>query len=549
MNVQHAAATCTPPSGPPHASLGWCPKRYQDVEEIFLHPTHAHSLPQFSAPTGPGTWAVHWRICKSQLGFWLCFWNTMGLGQMAFGSFPQQKQTCHQFLGIVCNCHGNRNLGTAAGHQENSGFLWQHCLCRNPQCQIFQVQLLCRLDEETHPHVFVFPVVRNSKTHPWKVEHQSGPLEQTEIPGISPQVPNNAVNPATSGPFPVASVLAHIDQLGSLSLRHTTRNRYMNDLAHFHNLMEQYGLYPALTVKNVEFAIATWSLQGRKHDYIASKITALRYFLRCKEVVAPLWSPRITQLLRGVQNIAPHTPAPDPRLAVTEDILNQFLVFLPSLHKEYFCKAYEAMFRLAQYCMLRPSEYTVTSVIATNNTIALYQHCLQYNSLTWSDDAVTLTFASAKCRLPSQPFKLVFPWKLPNPVHNALVKFLAIWVRGIPFFTRPDGLGFCFAWVRKVFTTLAQKAGYDPIRYTLHALRMGGATERLVRVLSCFEVMQLGRWCAEDTAIRYFRPGKHALDPEVFFRLVNEINAARRSGHRTGMVTKNLVEKYNQSLK
>ncbi len=270
------------------------------------------------------------------------------------------------------------------------------------------------------------------------------------------------------------------------ALAPVTRKAYSSILSEFLNFCSlTIGTPVCLPVpeKLVLKYIASSFEKHVSYNSLCSKLSAIAYFHRF-EGKDPTGSFVVKRALLGYKKMS---PVPNAKIPITESILEKLLDSIVKLSLPGYCTTmFRAMLSLGFFALLRPRE------------IADSRNSLQFSDISISEECLILSFSRYKhskgipkiISIPSQKGSLC-------PLLNVR-KFLKIRtnIQGNSF-CFPDGTGITYKMFGQWFSDLMQFCNL-PFSYSLHCIRVGGATYYALNGYPDSFIQRIGRWSSNS---------------------------------------------------
>ena len=287
------------------------------------------------------------------------------------------------------------------------------------------------------------------------------------------------------------------------SLAPATINAYRNALKHyqiFHMTFHTSESILPVSVEKLAQFIAVCHRKGLKSSTITTYLSAIAYIHNIRGYPNPGEAFLIQKILHGLRR----NSSPDKRLPITLDILQKLIQALPQHCEDLYIRSvFKAMFLAAFFGLLRVSEIAVTR---SSPQHALLRQNVQVQFLGSKPHLLLLHLTSYKhsqgnmATVPLQcnPLKSLCPVK-------ALYKIYSSSTTQGPLFRYACLCPITATGFRTMLRRCVLSCNLDPVRYTAHSLRIGGATYAHSTNVSNEQLKKLGRW-KSSAFLKYIRP-------------------------------------------
>lgn len=263
---------------------------------------------------------------------------------------------------------------------------------------------------------------------------------------------------------------------------------------HMHYFKDQIS-FPVCEYRALTF-VSFLHKQGYAGSTIMTFLSGLGHFHRLHGHTPPLLYYSVNKIVSALVKSNPK----DSRLPITSPILHEMLNVLNLLPISTYDKIlYSAVLLLAFHACLRISEF---SVVGKDNP-----HVLKLSNILMSDAYIVINFVSFKHA--NQSARVVIKKELSSSQYcpvDILKQYLAVRPKAGAFlFVRKGGIPLSRQDFNVMFKTLLEKAGIPHKNFSSHSLRIGGATNALLKGYSVSQIQHLGRW-RSNAFMRYLRP-------------------------------------------
>ena len=275
------------------------------------------------------------------------------------------------------------------------------------------------------------------------------------------------------------------------SVAPTTRRAYNAALSSLNEFCVQHNIKDKYITSTLELFITSLAEKGMQASSIRTILSGIKHHCISNSIDINLNDPRLSLLMKGIQRSCGQKTG-RPKNAVRMTHLQKILSATVQLFDAKIAVQVRAMFSLAFFAMLRPSELSYSS--------STPQHQLKRSSVSIKSNCVKLTFSSFKHSTDIAIVKIqrqspeVCPWF-----------FLSDYLRSSPTANLNDPLfpsstADANNWLQRCLSHCGIKS-----KLTLHSFRRGGATWYSDQGVTAAKLKAMGRWNS-NAYLNYVKP-------------------------------------------
>lgn len=288
------------------------------------------------------------------------------------------------------------------------------------------------------------------------------------------------------------------------SLAPATKASYKNAMNHYKTFHHTYnGTSPLLPVSAEHLAqfVAVCHYRKLKASTITSYISAISYIHKLLDMVNPADSFLIKKLLHSVRRYK----NPDKRRPFTLNNLQDMMSALKSTVSDHVTRlCMRAMFLMAFFGLFRVGEIAHSP---TGHRNVITRNDIDFNYTGSKISSLSITLRHFKH---SQGQTAVIPLSRQSVKTLCPVRALIHYLKAIPYSTGPMFVDFTGQPItttafRSTLRSCVIACHLDPLLFTAHSFRIGGATHAHQSNMSAQNIQKLGRW-KSSAYLKYIRP-------------------------------------------